>query len=135
MNWVTRLCILLYFCVATIASTMLLRELNDYPLNFFVVAFIDCMAAVSLNYFGANSIVRGCQKIAILQIIAHAYGYILFKFDTDFNYNISYESYSQIQIILLAAQYLRLFWQGKSDENIANDFRLDRLCHIGFSLR
>lgn len=135
MNWVTRLSILLYFCTATLVSSWILREVNEYPLNFFIVATIDAMVAVSLNSFGANSIVRGCQKVAVFQILAHTYGYLLFLADTEFDYNVDYESYSQIQIILIAAQYLRLFWQSKSDENITNDFRLDWLCHTGFSLR
>lgn len=128
MNWVTRLTVLLFFIGTTFAYSVTFAQNDAFPANYMVAGVADTLIVVLLGYFGNNTITRDCQVIGLFIVFNHAHGFVSHILDLDMNL------YANMQILLIIAQYSRLFWQGSQDENINNDFRLDRLCNVNAGL-
>lgn len=91
-----------------------------YPESYLISGVIDTFVVCALSLFGRSNLVRDIQKINLLSVVVHLYGFIIYMM-----YFPPY-SYDIILTILAIAQWCRLIWVTNGDNNsIDNNFRVD----------
>ena len=132
MTWVDSFIYITVFLYSDVVSSFILQR-STLPLNYFIAATFDAMVAVSLNSFGKILSSMDLSKVGYFKYLSP--GYLLFLADTEFDYNVDYESYSQIQIILIAGQCLDYFGKANQMKILQMISGLIGFDHTGFGLR
>jgi len=75
---ITRLLILLMLFAIGKAYAWSIPNGAGYPESYLISGIIDTFVVCSLSLFGRSNLVRDIQKINLLSVVAHLYGFIIY---------------------------------------------------------
>lgn len=113
----------LFIAIANIYHFLTAGVVN-YPVNYLLESIIDTLIVCLLPIFGNNLIVRDLQKINLVSVLVHFYGFLIYMF------YVPPDSYDYLLSCVAIIQWVRLLWIRYDDtNNTNNNFRCDRFYH------
>ena len=115
-SWKLRITLLLFLSCVNFIYSGAIAGMDLLPANYFIAAIFETIIVLSLSNFGSSRLVVDLQIISTTLAFVHCYGFIIYMF-----YQEPY-SYDQMQIVPNIAQFARLLWIRKHDnDNYSGD--------------